>query len=89
MHPYSPFTSTIRFQLMGLFTSMSLEWWNPARTSMIRPNRPSLDPGDELLRRGEVRELGAAADEHPRVVRHGLHGSSCWPPGRCRKASLP
>ncbi len=41
MQPYSPLISTIRFQLMGLFTSMSLEWWKPARTSMILPNRPS------------------------------------------------
>ena len=41
MHPYSPFTSTMRFQLMGLVTSMSLEWWNPDRTSMIRPSFPA------------------------------------------------
>ena len=46
MQPYSPFTSTIRFQLMGFVTSMSLEWWNPARTSMIRA---------ELARRGSTR----------------------------------
>ena len=38
MQPYSPFTSTMRFQLMGLVTSMSLEWWKPARTSRMRPN---------------------------------------------------
>ncbi len=37
MTPYSPLYSIIRFQLMGLFGSRSLECRKPALTSMTRP----------------------------------------------------